>query len=104
MSADNWATCPRCQAKAEADSEARIEQAQLAYGNVSIEEFDQLRAEAEKGSGIDTTLREDYEFHLDTDGTFTARYRGRCEPCGFEYAFNHTEQVPLTAPEPSAPA
>jgi len=41
---------------------------------------------------IDESLREDYEFYMDSDGTFSARYNCKCE-CGFNHSFSHTEQA-----------
>jgi hypothetical protein len=69
-----------------------------AYGNVSVEEFDAMRAALAESEtrGLRNTLREDYEIFLSEKGEFYASYRGGCAECGFEHKFKHEEQVSLS--------
>ena len=39
MSADNYAICPRCQARIVRENQDAVEQAKTAYGKVSPEEY-----------------------------------------------------------------
>lgn len=64
MSADNWTICPRCAMRPNPYYETLKE-----------------------------TLREDYELGTRRDGEFYVSYRGRCESCGFEKVFEHSEQL-----------
>ena len=87
MSASRWTTCPRCSAEAHAAKAAQHEAARAAYGVLPIEEFERLRAEADKPIKIDETVREDYEFYGFEDGLVRARYKGACMKCGLEASF-----------------
>ncbi len=64
MSADNWAVCPRCK---------------LAP-NPYYEK-------------VGFNFREDYEIGVYEDGEFFISYHGKCEKCGLEKLFRHTERV-----------
>lgn len=91
MSADNWAVCPRCLDRAEADRAAKVQAAADAYGNAPADEYERLRAESQEPIERDTleTFREDYEFHGAKDGTITAVYKGECQTCDLGVAFKH---------------
>lgn len=99
MSADNWAICPHCLKKAEADLAELFLKVAESYGQIPLPEFDALRQRADQG--IDTaalrTFREDYEFYGAEDGIVIASYKGRCHVCGAHVEFKH--EVPI--PEPS---
>jgi hypothetical protein len=99
MSADNWTTCPRCKAKAEADDKGKIDAAAKAYGKVSAEEYEKLVADARSPAQFDTdTLREDYEIGVH-NGEFSVSYGCSCNVCGFKFSFKHEEKVKV----PDAP-
>ena len=44
---------------------------------------------------LDSTLREDYEIHINSDGVFYIGYSASCKVCGFYKEFNRTENVVL---------
>lgn len=101
MSADNWAICPACLDRATAAKEAQVQNVKNVYGTISIEEFDQLRAESEEP--IDeralTTFREDYEFYLDVDPhRVEVRYSGYCTVCGSGVKFADTRAIKIKEP------
>ena len=91
MSADNWAICPQCLDRAKTEAAARFQTAVDAYGHVSPEEYERLRAEAQAPIDEDLfqTFREDYEFYGVDDGTITASYGGYCETCRLSVNFKH---------------
>lgn len=91
MSADNWAICPQCRDRAQADRTARLKEAFDAYGKVSPEEFEAMRAAADVpfDAGKFQTFREDYEFYGASDGTITADYSGHCGVCDLGVDFRH---------------
>lgn len=95
MSADNWTECPRCLVKATKIHVADQDKADKAYGNVPVDEYLALRAIAEKPVEIDQTLREDYEFYLDSKGKFLAVYCCECTTggCGYSFNFRHEEMT-----------
>lgn len=88
MSADNWATCPKCKIRVEAESNKLKLDAGKAYGKVSPEEYLVLFETANKPVKLDDTLREDYEIGITSDGKFYASYGGACQ-CGFSFSFKH---------------
>lgn len=96
MSADNWAICPRCRARAAAVKDALIAKLAEAYGKVPVEEFDALRAEAEEPLHLENlqTFREDYEFYGAEDGVVTASYSGSCKTCGLSLSFKDEHPIP----------
>ena len=91
MSADNWAVCPRCRNRHEANIAKAQLAADAAYGTKSLEEFDALRAEAEAMAALELTphCREDYEFFGLEDGAITAHYRADCKNCGLKVVFDY---------------
>lgn len=98
MSADNWATCPRCFKRAVDDQEARVRAAADAYGKVPAPEFMELFAKASEPPRTEYTMREDYEVGVTCAGLFYVNYEAHCVEshggCGFEFAYKHEEQVP----------
>lgn len=101
MSADNWAVCPACLHEAREAHHALQAEATAAYGKVSVEEFDALRARAEKGVNEEDfrTFREDYEIYGADDGTIVVSYGGSCSKCKVGTSFTHYEPF-WTAPLP----
>ena len=97
MSADNWALCPRCKEQRQKDVAVLHEKARTAYGNVPVEQFDEIRAAAEaleaQGDEGLWTFREDYELGVLEDGEFYVTYRGGCSKCSLSHGFKHSEQV-----------
>lgn len=97
MSADRWSVCPRCKRRRQAKANAAAEDAREAYGKVSVEEFDRLRAAAEtlqRGvTEADLTFREDYQVTGIEDEEVAVSYFGRCTTCGLEVAFEHRHPV-----------
>ncbi len=62
MSADNWATCPRCVKRAEAAKAAQVTKAAASYGKVSEREYAEAIAAIKDVRPEDyQTFREDYE-------------------------------------------
>ena len=92
MSADNWAICPRCKARAAAEKEARIEQARLAYGKVSQEEYAELVERSLEEIEVPTSFREDYEFWGANEGVLHISYSGHCQDCGLALDFQDEKQ------------
>lgn len=85
MSADNWAACPVCLAKAREAVEAEQEKVRAAYGSLPIAEWDTLRAAApvfDADSSEHRTFREDYEVWGAEEGVVHYSYRGQCASCG----------------------
>jgi len=95
MSADNWDICPKCNKKAVDEKEKLIAKAREAYGKLPPEEYETLLFESREPISIEKTLREDYSFDMEEDGSFSAVYSAHCSACGFKYKFNHSEQVKI---------
>lgn len=93
MSADNWAVCPKCLKRAEAEKEKRHAKAAKAYGKVPADEWRALVAEAEKPVDVPETLREDYQLGVTDGGEFYVIYRCSCQHCGFAHEFKHEQQL-----------
>ncbi len=92
MSADNWATCPKCLKKRRAEKEQLTKRAADSYGKVSAEDFDELRKKADSLSmDIEETFREDYELGILESGEFYVSYQGQCSVCDFGKQFKHEE-------------
>lgn len=99
MSASNWAVCPRCKKRAQAELvEIETELAE-AYGKLPLNEFDDLRAEVNRrrdyvktmtpatATSQQTTLREDYETWGAETGVVTYEYSASCDNCGLSLHF-----------------
>lgn len=99
MSADNWAKCPRCVQEATKNLDAAQARVDASYGQVSVEEFDQMRAGlATERSKVDNdnsfrTFREDYEIYGADDGVVTVSYRGGCTVCKLELKFKDDHPI-----------
>ncbi len=96
MSADNWAVCPQCLARAKKKYEANVLAVSEAYGKISVEQFDKQRdtlGEPPTEDTLEPTFREDYEFGMTQDGEFYATYNGKCSECSFSHLFKHAEQL-----------
>jgi hypothetical protein len=93
MSADNWATCPKCKRAAITEKERLLEEAAKAYGKVPPAEWKTLTENASKLETGNETLREDYELGVDSDGNFSVGYSCRCSECTFQFSFQKTEQA-----------
>ncbi len=94
MSADNWTTCPKCEAAHKAAIEAARTATAEAYGRVPREEFDALdrKADALKDRALPLTLREDYE--IGVRGTaFEVNYGGSCDECGFQFSHRFSKDL-----------
>lgn len=93
MSADNWAICPKCK-KLELQHKKQLkEDARELYGKIPPEDYIQLLKEIPDESAIGETLREEYEMGVNSHGKFYISYGCFCDKCGFEYSFNHKEQL-----------
>ena len=95
MSADNWATCPRCKYRhAKKYDEARS-LADTSYGKVSREEWISLDSAAQALSlELETqTFREDYEIYGADEGEIEVNYRGNCGECGLSVTLKHTHKI-----------
>jgi hypothetical protein len=95
VSADNWAICPRCVARARAEHEARFQAAVDAYGTVPAEEYERLRAEAQRpfDEGDFQTFREDYEIYGAAEGTVVVSYSGHCSVCALGLDFKYERSL-----------
>ena len=82
MSADNYAKCPSCAAKALDESKRVIS----SYGHVSKEEYDEAlkRLNDQSLIAFPQDLREDFEIGI-VDGEFYYSYSAHCSSCGFSY-------------------
>lgn len=89
MSADNWATCPRCKYRAQLKFEEETAAVHAMYGKVPVEEFDAARAALEL-EDVGHTFREDYEFYGAEEGEITASYSGHCTRCEIGLDFKET--------------
>ena len=86
MSADNWTYCPICSTTTE-------EKLGEAYGNLSKEQYDNLRKQLLQ-KGDETTMREDYEIYLAKDGkTVNVSYSCSCSNCGSSFSFDYKQQI-----------
>ena len=95
MSADNWASCPKCEAQNRKDSETMLTKALASYGRVPAKQYEYDITAARKRSddrNIKFSLREDYELGIIED-LFKVSYYGNCRDCGFEYSFQHQVRV-----------
>lgn len=95
MSADNWADCPRCLARASARREADLKAAADSYGKVDEATYRENTDSIKDVRTADyTTFREDYAIYGAADGTVRVDYSGRCMTCGLDLSFNDTHDIP----------
>jgi rubrerythrin len=94
MTADNWATCPKCLAEFAAKKAAAIAKAKSQYGNEPAEIFLANLALAEAMHDRPReTLREDYDIGVDDDGSFEVVYSCSCSRCGFKFEYKDSQSV-----------
>lgn len=98
MSADNWTTCKGCDIAAEAKSDVTRAELAAAYGRVSREEYERLRAVADEAmaktlTARESTFREDYEIYGAETGTVTVSYSGKCTECGYGTSFESEHPI-----------
>lgn len=102
MSADNWAKCPKCWAKAMDEIHQQAERQSNAYGKVPEktwlknqrllwEKTDNLN-----GSGFKESFKENYQIGVDIEGRFSVEYRGRCMACDASFEYKYETNVKLT--------
>jgi hypothetical protein len=95
MSADNWAICPRCIKRAEADRAAQIAATGASYGKVSEQEYvEAVKAIRDVNPEDFRTFREDYEICGAKDGEVTVSYSGSCSVCGISLSFTDHHAIP----------
>jgi hypothetical protein len=88
MSADNWSVCPKCKEVTQKEFDKKVLSVGNKYGEVAPEDFIELFNNLPKEPEFKTTLREDYEFYLDTDEyELSISYHASCGVCGFKYEF-----------------
>lgn len=89
MSADNWIQCPRCLRRHAREIERFRVNVDASYGNVPVEEFDQLRAALKtlQERALERTFSEYWEIGIlhDGDSDLIIDYRGACNVCGLEH-------------------
>jgi hypothetical protein len=89
MSVDNWAVCPKCLAKHESDMLSKKTEVAEAYGKVPRAEYERLSQELKEDQerDPDNTLRENFEFVNDNEGTLGIIYGAQCTMCSFSCKF-----------------
>ena len=94
MSADNWAECPRCLRRAQADIASQQTAVQARYGKIPADEFIEALAmipdAPERGP---QTFREDYEIYGAATGVVTVSYSGGCGNCGLSLNFKYDQPI-----------
>jgi predicted nucleic-acid-binding Zn-ribbon protein len=90
MSADNWASCPKCE-----NQKRKLEQElDDKYGVISREDYQELQAELDnlKNDGRYTkhNLGENWNIGIHED-KFNVSYKAVCDKCGYTYTFEHSE-------------
>lgn len=96
MSADNWAVCPRCLARAREAEAEQLAAVMASYGKVPVEEFDQARAAIKPVNPEDfRTFREDYEITGADECVVKVSYGGGCGKCGLGLRFTDEHPLPL---------
>lgn len=95
MSADNWATCPRCMKRREAETENAEIDVAASYGEVPLDEWEEMRRRQSDliAAEPNRTLREDYEFHGASDGEVIAEYSASCDICDLRVSFTHQHPI-----------
>lgn len=92
MSADNWRVCPKCLAKEEAKLQKLQQEADDVYGEVSKEEYLELRKKVFQFVIPECiTFREDYEIYTDDRLQLTISYHGECTECDETKTFRYDE-------------
>jgi len=94
MSTDNYRVCPRCIVRAVKKYKADCKHLEEAYGQVSREEYEKLKAELGGypiTGKMPETLREVLEIFTNSSGVFAVWYGCTCEACDFTFDFKHEE-------------
>ncbi len=98
MAADNWTRCPRCIKKIQERIYTQEVAIENAYGNVSLEIFDEMRAtvakahwELQSNAG---DFREDYRISGADEGLVVIRYSGSCRKCKLSVEFKTEHPIP----------
>lgn len=98
MSANNWRICPRCLVGATKKYEIAERKLKASYGQVSLGEFDIMRAQLgdpPPGNNMQLNLAEVWELGVSDTGVLCIYYGCKCRVCGFTYDFNHDEQLEI---------
>jgi hypothetical protein len=100
VSADNWASCPRCFREACGVKAAAEKRLAAQYGVVSLDAWDKMRMEVppEPQPEDFRTFREDYEISGASEWVVRVSYSGRCNACGLrlDFAEDHlVEEHPI---------
>lgn len=100
MSADAWSICPRCLKQHEQRRQEALDNAQAAYGKIPADDYDAMLAKAISiPARPEESLRQDWEIHTTETGKFYISYGCRCE-CGFEFSYQHEEQLEFLGDNP----
>lgn len=97
MSLKNWAICPRCRAKAAAESVDLDRRAAESYGKVPAAEYLAMRARAEQPPPVGETMRERVVAGFTSAGFFQVTYTGHCVICDFTHSYAHCVPVDVGA-------
>lgn len=94
MSADNWAICPRCVARAQ---KANLE-SQQGFSEIAAKLTpDQLKLVQTAVRPVNEEdfreFREDYEIYI-ADGKVKVSYSGHCQTCKLGLDFDHEVEIP----------
>jgi hypothetical protein len=100
MSADNYTVCPRCRKRMETAKAEKLAETKASYGKVSEDAYRKAvrTADRENTRQIET-LAEYYDLGVRqhwigrTGDWFHVRYDAKCSDCGFEFHFEHSEEV-----------
>jgi hypothetical protein len=71
-----------------------------AYGKIPMRAYEHRKAILDGNEVLShETLRQDYEFGVDSSGLFEMRFSCYCTKCGLDFSFEHSEQIDLTIPD-----
>lgn len=89
MSADRWATCPKCWEEKEKDKKEMIV--------VDFEEkWNNIEKEYREYDDGNRTLEERYELYVRLDKSFYVSYYAECVRCGFTKSYHYNEREEKT--------
>lgn len=96
MSADNWATCPKCKTNNVKKIEGLEKKLSSLYGKVDLVEYEKARVNLEERKKdiekqSQSTLREDWSLGVDSEGTFSVSYACSCRVCNFSFVYKREE-------------
>ena len=104
MSADNWATCPRCVHRAQKAHEAASLEVGALYGKIPHDEWLAKNAALKPVDVSDSqfcTFREDYEFYGADAGIVCADFSGHCTACDLGTTFKREQRFWSATEEPA---